>query len=432
MPDARLTRRVAGVLAARLPELQLEEVDDPRSEHGRCWSLATLLRTMIVGLAAGRRSLAEVEHLSDEMSLPMRRMLRIGRRVPDTTMRDVAIRIDPHQLRRRLRQQAKAALRRKALEPWGLPFGVVAMDGKGTAATAWDDEYAQRQPHSSALGASGIVRTISCPLVSSRVRAYLDAVPIPADTNEAGHFAAALDSLWESYHDCEQLKMISYDSGGCSKANADATRSKGLHYMLRLDATQPTLFLEAKRSLGRLPVSAAASHTEDQTGTGSERRYLFVTERMSGYYGWEHLRVVVRVHSVKRDREGRLIPQEEHQRDRYYMFSMPRGRLTDEQWLLLVRRHWGVEAGHNTLDKFLEEDRHPFIETDPQGMLVLMLLRRIAYNLLALFRGVTQRSDDKRQTPWRDVLRWFYNTMIVATDSNLDGLCLRSVAAYVA
>ncbi|MBW6496604.1 MAG: hypothetical protein K0B16_19015 [Burkholderiaceae bacterium] len=35
-----------------------------------------------------------------------------------------------------------------------------------------------------------------------------------------------------------------------------------------------------------------------------------------------------------------------------------------------------------------------------------MLLRRIAYNMLALYRAVTQRSLDKRETPWKDVMRW--------------------------
>ena len=51
-----------------------------------------------------------------------------------------------------------------------------------------------------------------------------------------------------------------------------------------------------------------------------------------------------------------------------------------------------------------------------------MLLRRIAYNLLALFRGVTQRAQEKRKTPWRDVLRWFYNAIISATDADLSAL----------
>jgi hypothetical protein len=392
-----------------------------------------MLHTVTAGIMAGCQSLAAVEHLSDEMSLPMRRLLHLPRRLPDTTLRDTLVCLDPQELRRPLQRQAKAAHRRKALEPFGLPCGVVAMDGKGTAATAWDDEYAQRQPHSVGLGASGIVRTMTCTLVSSRVKVCLDAIPIPADTNEMGHFAAAFTSLWAVYGDCELFKLVSYDSGGASKTNADLVRHHGLHYLFRLDAQQPTLFREARRLLGRLPVSAAVSYTEDVTGTGTERRYLFVTEEMAGYYDWEHLRTVVRVHSVKRDRDGHLLTQPAHQQDRYYLCSLPRGRLRDEQWLYLIRQHWGVENGtHNPLDKFLAEDQHPFIEADPQGMLNVMLLRRMGLNALALFRGVTQRADDKRQTPWRDVIRWFYNTLIAATERHLEGLRARSALTPVA
>jgi hypothetical protein len=431
MPDGRLTRRVAGALSARLPELQLQEVPDPRHERGRKWTLATMLRATTAGIMAGCRSLAEVERLTDEMSLPIRRHLRIARRLPDTTLRDALVDLDPHALRRPLWRQAKAAHRRKALAPVVLPFGVVAMDGKGTAATAWDDRYAQRQPHSVGRGASGVVRTITCTLVSSRVKLCLDASPIPAATNELGHFAAAFDSLWAVYGACELFKLVTYDSGGTSRANADLVRAHGLHYLLRLDAEQPTLYREARRLLQQLPVSAAVHFTEDQTGTGTERRYLFLTEEMAGYY-WDHLRTVVRVHSVKRDRAGKLIPQPAHQQDRYYLCSLPRGRLNPEQWLYLIRQHWGVEGTHNLLDKFLDEDRHPFIEAAPQGMLNVMLLRRMALNALALFRGVTQRDDIRRATPWRAVIRWFYNTLIAATARHLDGLRPRSALVPVA
>lgn len=432
MPDARLIRRVAGVLGARLPELHLEQVPDPRRAHGRKWSLATLLQTITVGVVAGCQSLAAVEHLSDELSLPMRRQLHLPRRVPDTTMRDAVVQLDPQALRRALQHQAQAAQRRQALAPWGLPFGVVAMDGKGTAATAWDDQYAQRQPHSAGLGASGLVRTVTCTLVSSRVKVCIDAIPIPAATNEMGHFAAAFTSLWAVYQDRALFKLVSYDSGGASKANADLVRQHGVHYLLRLDAQQPTLFHEARRRLGRLTPCAAVAMTEDVTGTGTERRYLFLTEAMAGYYDWDHLRVVVRVHSEKRDRAGQLLPQPAHQQDRYYLCSLPVGRLTADQWLYLIRLHWGVECTHNLLDKFLAEDTHPFIVADPQGMVNIMLLRRMALNLLALFRGVTQRADEQRQTPWRDVIRWFYNTLIAATEEHLRGLRPRSLPAPVA
>ena len=64
-------------------------------------------------------------------------------------------------------------------------------------------------------------------------------------------------------------------------------------------------------------------------------------------------------------------------------------------------------------------------------MVVVMLLRRIAYNMLALFRTVTQRSEERRQTPWRDIVRWLYQAVIAATDEDVGrapcpgGVCRR-------
>ena len=60
-----------------------------------------------------------------------------------------------------------------------------------------------------------------------------------------------------------------------------------------------------------------------------------------------------------------------------------------------------------------------------------MLLRRIAYNMLALFRTVTQRSDERRQSPWRDIVRWLYQAVIAATDGDLDDLRPRRICAVV-
>ena len=54
-----------------------------------------------------------------------------------------------------------------------------------------------------------------------------------------------------------------------------------------------------------------------------------------------------------------------------------------------------------------------------------MLLRRIGYNLLAWFRSVTQRSEDRRQTPWRDLVRRVYNTLIAATAVDTEALRTR-------
>ena len=110
--------------------------------------------------------------------------------------------------------------------------------------------------------------------------------------------------------------------------------------------------------------------------------------------------------------------------------SLPKPRLTSAEWLLVVRRHWGVENNcHHTLDTAFREDERPWIESDPRGALVVALLRRTAYNVLTLFRSVTQRSEGRRATPWLDLLRWFYNAIISATDADLVALRARKLAA---
>ncbi len=186
-------RRMAGVLNARLPETQLGKVADPRNQKGRRWSLSTLLRAALLGVMVGSKCLADVEKLTDEMSLSMRRLLGIRRRTPDTTLRDAIVRVEPKEIREAIHTQVRAVHRRKALAPDGLPFGVVAMDGKGTAIDDVDGYYAQDQ------GDYGLVRTVTSSLVSSRGAPCIDAMPIPGSTNEMGQFPVALAALVSAY-----------------------------------------------------------------------------------------------------------------------------------------------------------------------------------------------------------------------------------------
>ena len=58
---------------------------------------------------------------------------------------------------------------------------------------------------------------------------------------------------------------------------------------------------------------------------------------------------------------------------------------------------------------FAEDDRH-WVDA-PQGMVVIQLLRRIACNLLALFREFTLRSGAGRRPSWPQLLRAFMRTL---------------------
>lgn len=417
--QAQLTRRMIGVLAARLPEARLDQVNDPRSLRGRRWPLAILLRAVLVAMVAGCKSLALAEALTAEMSRPLRKRLGIARRIADTTMRDALCALDPAELRAPLHALVRAAHRRKALEPDKLPFGVVALDGKSTALPSCDDEYAQRQSQDEG-GLIGVVRTTTCTLISSRAMPCIDAIPIPAATNEMGQFEASLRSLVHAYDGIDLFRMISYDAGACSEHNAGVVREIGLHYLLGLKSTQPTLLTEAQRLLADLPWHRADSSSEDTLGgPRTVVRRVYLTEEMAGFGDWTHLRTVLRIESETLDSRGQRLSHE----NRYFVASLPASRLTAAQWLLVVRLHWGVENNcHHTLDDAFEEDERPWIKSDPRGMVVVALLRRMAYNLLTLFRSVTQRSDERRATPWRDLLRWFYNAIISATDADLSAL----------
>ena len=203
----------------------------------------------------------DVEWLTDELTPAVRSKLRIRRRVPDTTLRDMLTALKPDDLRPALHSVTRAALRRKALEPEGLPFGVVSLDGKGSAVPAADDFYAQRQTADERSPLVGIVRTVTATLTSSNARPVIDVMSIPAKTNEMGVFERMLDGLMAAYGNCDLFRLVTYDpgksltrddAGACSKQNAQASRDRGLHYLMAIKSTQPTLYEEAVRWLGEV------------------------------------------------------------------------------------------------------------------------------------------------------------------------------------
>ena len=420
----RWYRRLAGMLAARLPEAKLGEIADPRAHRGRRWKLGVLLGAVVAGICAGAKSLAELENMTAEMGRAMKRLLGITRRIPDTTLRDMLCTMDPHELRGGIHALVRAAHRRKALEPDRLPFGVLVMDGKGTALSGCDDLYAQRQSQGDGGQFTSVLRTVTCTLVSAAAKPCIDAIPIPASTNEMGHFATALRQVVQAYGSLGLFRLVSYDAGACSIENANVVRELDRHYLFGLKGTQPTLLDEAKRLLEQLPTTAADAVSEDVVGADIVTRRVYITEQMAGFSDWTHLHTVLRVESETR-RDGKLGAHE----NRYFLCSLSRVALADAQWLRVVRLHWGVENNcHNTFDTVLLEDDKPWIEDCPKGALAVLLLRRIAYDMLALFRSVTLRSEERRRMPWKDLLRGLAQAFVAVTDATLAALRPRNTA----
>jgi hypothetical protein len=420
-------RRVAGLLRARLPELDLDGVPDPRAREGR-WSLAQILRATLVGLMAGCRSLWEAEQLTAGMAPTMRRRLGLPRRLADTTARDALCRVPLDALRAVLHRAVRAAWRRKALDPVGLPMSVVALDGKSTALPTLNHPFVQNHIDGQVVP-FGLVRTVTCSLVSAAGRPCIDAIPIPAGTNEVAWFQTAFKSVIETYGSL--VDVVTYDAGGFSRANADAVIAAGKDYLFALKDEHRAM---CKLAVELLAVENVIARTEDvlDNGTTVVRSLRLLRADPSWSYGdgktpeqsvWPHAKAFLAVEYVKVKR-GAIVERDE----RMFVSSYDPKRLTPAQWLRLVRSHWGVESSHHTLDTAFAEDDRPWIEADPHGMLAVLLLRRIAYTLLALFRAAS-RSDEGRAIRWRALLAWVRDALVAATEEQLAGLRSHEVAA---
>jgi hypothetical protein len=401
-------------LARARGDLGLEGVRDVRDRRGRRWRLPSLLGAALSALMAGAGSVAEVETLTTQMSPAMRRRLRIGRRVPDTTLRTALVTLPLDEARALLRRLCRAAQRRKALRPVGLPFGVVAVDGKHVATDLADgNTWAQEQQDG-----CYVVRTLTCALVSSRTAVCLDAVPIPAPRSEESAFPEALAALLEHYGRGDLFSVVSVDAGIASEANARLIACSGLGYLVALKENQPTLLDEAVRLLGHLPRARALAVTDHWTGSEYVVRRLWLTDEMAGYHGWDHMKVAVRIETERQDRDGQVLGRE----DRYLLASLERDALTPAQWLRLVRAHWRIENDvHKTLDVVLREDERPWFRA-AGGMLVAAILRRVAYNVLALYRSVTLRGEARDVLPWKELLGWMRTALVGAVAADLAGL----------
>ena len=115
---------------------------------------------------------------------------------------------------------------------------------------------------------------------------------------------------------------------------------------------------------------------------------------------------------------------------RFWNTSLAHDVLTPALWLEALRSHWGVENNnHHTLDTAFAEDERPWITGEAHGTLAVLVLRRIAYTLLTLFRSVTQRSDERRAMPWRQLLSWVRDTLVGVSENEVAGLRRRGLLA---
>jgi len=432
--DPEESRRDARYLEHEFERLDFSGVEDRRGRHGeKLWEVEQMSKAVIATMVAGKNGFGQMEKLTRRLCAEFRRRLGIPRRLPDTNTRDYVVKADCAGYRDVLRKQAKSLYRSKAMTPAeDMPISMISVDGKYRYVKV-KKERVGVYPYFQAAGEpagdwqKGEVRTISESLVTSRATFCLDCMPVRRETNEMGMFPEVLAAILADWGGTSLAELIATDAGSASLKNASLVNAAFRGYLMVLNDSQPELLREAERQLGSLGVDKAEATWEQRYRGNTVVYRLWRTTEMTGWNGWEHLRQVIRL-------ERRVVSDDPNEEDivgtRYFLTNVAVGRLSADQWIKVIRRRWGVENGtHWTLDAIMEEDDHPWTR-DPNGMVVVQMHRRMALNILALFRGVHLRSADNRLLPWADFSEDFLEVMKCATAEDLlDRRVLKRLAA---
>jgi hypothetical protein len=259
-------------------------------------------------------------------------------------------------------------------------------------------------------------------LITAAGRPILGAVPVPGDTNEVGHFQKAFGDMVRMYG--RLFRVVMYDAGGASQDNAQAVLAAGKQFVMQIADPNWVMY----RTVEMLCKGREPDVVEEQEESSNKLvvRYLTllpVRRTRKNLTIWEQVNCVVKVYSETYE-YGALTGT----KTRYYVSSLALTELTPAQWLKLIILRWGVESCHQILDTAFLEDKRPWITADAQGALAVMLLRRITYTILTLFRSVTLRAEDNRLMPWRKLMKWVSKALEWPNPVDIDDLRPRTFA----
>lgn len=420
----RRIRRMASLVQRVFSDDLLRRITDPRMLQGRRWKTGVaFLRAALLGLACGCKGPQELERLTARLSKSIRRLLGICKRVPDTTLRDFLVNVSVEELQELLYVVGYDAWRRKMLPKLqDFPFHALSMDGKYPSFNDSSQyEYLQHR-HDKTTGEYqySVIRTITGTLVTAPGRPILGAVPVQSHTNEMGAFQKAFGDYVRIYG--RLFNVVMYDAGAASEDNAKAVRAAGKHYFFQIADPRWTLYETIAYMLKKAPVLARTDEQPCRKKRVVRELSMLPVEPTDGAdLIWSHARTIFKVYSETYE-GGELTGT----KTRYFITSMESIALEPDTWLQLVVLRWGVETSHQILDTAFDEDKRPWFKKNAQGALVVMLLRRLVYTVLTLFRARTQRSEDKQLAPWRELLEDIMDAMKMATQLEVVGLRSRT------
>jgi predicted transposase YbfD/YdcC len=168
---------------------------------------------------------------------------------------------------------------------------------------------------------------------------------------------------------------------------------------MQIKGNSKTLHEKAKR---RLDFKESRAETIGTRGYDEITRTIYRAKLNGMFKSWLHASEVWKVVNTTRN----IQTNAEREETRYFATSIPSARLSSSQCLAAVRCHWRIENNAFwTMDAVLEEDSRPFAAN---ALEIISLVRVIAFNLLARFRGSRLRNKQNRVLRWKDFQLAFF------------------------
>lgn len=356
---------------------------DPRQQKKCSWDFQELMRALMNGMLSGCKNLREVESLSEVT----------GERVPDTTLQNFLVKVDPRPLNKEIAKQVKQSLRDHELPKGDFPIRLIAIDGKClTIAKEPINETSRR----TVRGKNQIYLHMSlrAMLTSSQTPMLLGQKMIGAKTNECGAFPAFIDELVSLYGNTDLMHTISIDAGMVSAKNAQHLIDHNLNYIMALKdkKNKPlTKFAVEKFQSITKPVTVE----EERQNGNLIKRELFRTPYKGNINGWKHSKELWKVRKTTLNSKGKETVEE-----RLYVTSLESSLLSNSRVLQTIRMHWKIENNSNwVLDTAWQEDDSPWCRHSVE---FVSLIRVLAFNIISRLKN--RRLRKYRAIKWDTLL----------------------------
>jgi predicted transposase YbfD/YdcC len=367
------------------------QVTDGRHKRNRIWNFDYALEVLLVGLLGGAKTLREVETES----------MLYDERLPDTTLENLMAKADASGLAKALAEQVKQAARDHELDKAGLPFHLIAIDGKANYST--DKEVSEQSKEINHYGKYKKCQhmNLRAMIVSSKVKLHLGQREIASKKAETSEFIPFVDELMELYGKTDLLNVVSVDAGMAHRKNAKALRERGIHFIMGLKENQKTIYRKSQELLGGLSQEQADTCCEESYNGKKIAYRLYRTTVTGNFASMPEISQVWRIEKeiVSKTSGERIVE------NRYYISSIPFSDIRSQQCLKAVRAHWGIENNGNwTLDCVFGEDNYPLTT---RAMRLVAYMRMLACNCIARFKYRKLRKPDNREMSWRRLQEFF-------------------------